>query len=43
MKVSEEKGKEEEEELARMVGSVRNGNVTNLFEMICCVNIFTLI
>ena len=42
MKVSEEKG-EEEEELARMVGSVRSGNVTNLFEMICCVNIFTLI
>ena len=42
MKVCEEKG-EEEEELARMVGSVRNGNVTNLFEMICCVNIFTLI
>ena len=43
MKVSEEKGEEEEEELARMVGSVRSGNVTNLFEMICCVNIFTLI
>ena len=42
MKVSEEKG-EVEEELARMVGSVRSGNVTNLFEMICCVNIFTLI